>query len=84
MLPFLPIFTAEDANDLQIKKTSWKNIKKFVKFAEKERLLKSKDRNGGETVIIDIQFESPAFINFVPYRLPPKKGQATGHTIGDN
>ncbi|KAK8054774.1 hypothetical protein PG993_000001, partial [Apiospora rasikravindrae] len=39
-----------------IKKTSWKNAKKFIKHLDKLRLLKSKDRSGGETVILDIDF----------------------------
>ena len=76
ILPYLPIFTPEDATSLQIKKTSWKNIRKFIKALEKERLLKSKDRNGGETVILDVDFDNQAINNFTPYRLP-KKEQST-------
>lgn len=70
--PFLPIFTPEDTNDLQIKKTSWKTIKKFVKILDKEKLLKSKDRNGGETVILGLDFDNQAVLSFAPYKLPKK------------
>ena len=72
VLPFLPIYTPSQAASLQIKKTSWKNAKKFIKALEKKKLLKSKDRDGGECVILDIDFDDEAFINFVPYKLPKK------------
>ena len=76
ILPFLPTFTEEDTNALQIKKTSWKSAKKFIKALEKERLLKSKDRNGGETVIQDVDFGDPAISTFKPYGLPRKNTAA--------
>lgn len=72
VLPFLPITTPTQAATLNIKKTSWKNAKKFIKALEKARLLKSKDRDGGECVVVGIDFEDPAITNFVPYRLPKK------------
>ncbi|MCJ1404611.1 hypothetical protein MMC11_007837 [Xylographa trunciseda] len=72
ILPFLPIYTEEDTNAIQIKKTSWKSAKKFIKALEKEKLLKSKDRNGGETVIQDVDFKDMAISTFKPYRLPRK------------
>lgn len=78
--PNLPIFTPEDAAALQIKKTSWKNAKKFIKVLDKQMLLKSKDRNGGETVILDIDFNDQAITGFTPYRLPKK--QAPGADSG--
>ena len=78
--PYLPIFTPEDAAALQIKKTSWKNAKKFVKQLDKQVLVKSKDRNGGETVILDIDFNDQAVTGFTPYRLPKK--QTTGADAG--
>ncbi|KAI9700115.1 MAG: hypothetical protein M1836_002649 [Candelina mexicana] len=92
VLPFLPIFTSAQAASLQIKKTSWKNVKKFVKSLDKEQLIKSKDRNGGETVILDIDFDDRAFTTFVPYRLPKKEPtavagggvEASGRTAGDD
>ena len=80
ILPFLPIFTPEDTAALQIKKTSWKNVKKFIKFLEKQLLLKSKDRNGGETVIMDVDFSDQAITNFVPYKLPKKHTGSTNDT----
>ena len=72
VLPYLPIFTPEDASSLQIKKTSWKNARKFIKALDKEKLLRSKDRDGHEVVVLDIDFEDPAITAFVPYRLPKK------------
>ncbi|KAK6863484.1 hypothetical protein PG995_000012 [Apiospora arundinis] len=56
-----------------IKKTSWKNAKKFIKHLDKLRLLKSKDRSGGETVILDIDFDDAQVVNFRPYTLPKPK-----------
>lgn len=72
VLPFLPIFTQSEATALQLKKTSWKSAKKFIKYLDKEKLVKSKERNGGETVILDIDFNDRALSNFVPYKLPKK------------
>ncbi|KAJ9617272.1 hypothetical protein H2200_000993 [Cladophialophora chaetospira] len=60
-----------------IKKTSWKNAKKFIKYLEKQLLLKSKDRNGGETVILDVDFNDNRIKNFTPYTLPKPKTQAS-------
>lgn len=66
-----------------MKKTSWKNVRKFVKALDKRRLLKSKDRDGGETVVLDVDFNDPAFTNFVPYPLP-KKNAATDVPGGES
>lgn len=71
--PFLPTFTPDDEKHLQIKKTSWKNIKKFVKSLDKEQIVKSKEKDGHETVILDIDFEDRAIQDFKPYRLPKKE-----------
>lgn len=71
--PYLPIFSPTQAQQYAIKKTSWKNTKKFIKHLEKEKLCISKDRNGGETVILDIDFNDQQLKNFVPYRLPKQK-----------
>ncbi|KAJ9500137.1 hypothetical protein H2202_004528 [Exophiala xenobiotica] len=60
-----------------IKKTSWKNTKKFIKYLDKSMLVKSKDRNGGETVILDIDFEDERIRSFTPYKLPKQKPQHT-------
>lgn len=81
VLPFLPAFTPAEAQQLQIKKTSWKNIKKFVKSLDKEKILKSKEKDGHETVILDIDFDDAAILNFKPYRLP-KKETAAGTAQG--
>ncbi|RMZ92435.1 hypothetical protein DV736_g341, partial [Chaetothyriales sp. CBS 134916] len=53
-----------------IKKTSWKNVKKFIKHLDKEVLVKSKDRQGGETVILDLDFNDTRIQSFEPYKLP--------------
>jgi translation initiation factor 2D len=71
--PFLPAYSPEQAQQLQIKKTSYKNIKKFIKSFDKEKLLKCKDKDGNETVILEIDFENPSIANFKPYRLPQKE-----------
>jgi translation initiation factor 2D len=80
--PFLPAFTPEQSQQLQIKKTSWKNIKKFVKSLDKERIVKSKDQDGNQTVIWDIDFEDQAVLNFKPYRLPKKEVSDTARGDG--
>lgn len=79
--PFLPAFTPEQSQQLQIKKTSWKNIKKFVKSLDKQQIIKSKDRDGNEVVILDVDFDDAAIQNFKPYRLP-KKETASGASLG--
>jgi translation initiation factor 2D len=70
--PFLPAFTPHEANQLVIKKSSWKNIRKFIKHLDKQRIVKSKDRDGNEAVIFDVDFEDQAVLSFKPYRLPKK------------
>ena len=79
--PFLPAFTPEQTQQLQIKNTSWKNIKKFVKQLDKDQIVKSKEKQGNETTIIDVDFNDAAITNFKPYRLP-KKEAAAGTSIG--
>ncbi|KAI9845626.1 MAG: hypothetical protein M1837_004600 [Sclerophora amabilis] len=81
VLPFLPTFTASQTNSLQIKKTSWKNAKKFIKSLDKERLIRTKERNGGEVVVLDADFQASALRDFVPYKLP-KKEQDRGDGLG--
>lgn len=68
-----------------IKKTSWKNAKKYIKHLDKSGLVKSKDRNGGETVILGIDFEHQQITTFVPYRLPsPKTSDAKQPAAGSS
>ena len=43
--------------------------------------MKSKDRDGGECVIMDIDFEDRTFTSFVPYKLPKK--DTSGAESGD-
>lgn len=47
-------------------------MKKFIKHLDKAGLVKSKDRNGQETVILDVDFNDPLVNQFVPYKLPSK------------
>ncbi|CAG8427445.1 unnamed protein product [Penicillium salamii] len=68
--PYLPVHTPQQFQFYNIKKTSWKNVKKFMKHLDKLKLVKSKDRNGQETVILDVDFEDQRVQRFVPYRLP--------------
>jgi translation initiation factor 2D len=79
--PFLPAFTPEQTQQLQIKNTSWKNIKKFVKQLDKDQIVKSKEKQGNETTIVDIDFNDAAVKDFKPYRLP-KKETTSGTSIG--
>jgi translation initiation factor 2D len=76
--PFLPAFTPEQSQQLQIKKSSWKNIKKFIKALDKEKIIKSKEKDGNETTILDIDFDDAAILDFTPYRLPKKETMAGG------
>jgi translation initiation factor 2D len=70
--PYLPIYNPQEAQFYNIKKTSWKNVKKFIKQLDKLQLVKSKDRNGQETVILDVDFNDHRVERFVPYRLPSR------------
>lgn len=70
LTPYIPLRTAEEAQYYNIKKTSWKTVKKFIKHLHKQKLVQSKDRNGGETVIMDIDFSHPLVKEFVPYKIP--------------
>ncbi|KAF2165125.1 hypothetical protein M409DRAFT_24513 [Zasmidium cellare ATCC 36951] len=79
--PFLPAFTPEQKEQLQIKKTSWKNIKKFVKSFDKKKIIKTKEKDGHETVVLDIDFNDAEIVNFNPYRLP-KKETVAGSSLG--
>ena len=81
--PFLPPSSVLPESQSTIKKTSWKNAKKFIKYLDKEELVKSKDRNGGETVIIDIDFDDRRVVDFTPYPLPAAKDKESGRAGGD-
>ncbi|KAJ4287642.1 hypothetical protein N0V90_012345 [Kalmusia sp. IMI 367209] len=80
--PFLPTYTPARTTSLQIKKTSWKNIRKFIKYLDKQQIIKSKDQTGNETVILDIDFSDRHVQAFVPYRLPKKDAPASSNTNG--
>lgn len=70
--PFLPIYTLRQAQWYNIKKTTWKNVKKYIKHLHKLQLALAKDRSGGETVILDVDFNDRLVQQFVPYKLPSK------------
>jgi translation initiation factor 2D len=80
--PYLPMQAAKHASSYHIKKTSWKNVKKFIKYLDKEIIVKSKDRNGGETVIQDVDFNHRAINSFTPYPLPKKDTSGNGGVGG--
>lgn len=82
VLPYLPIFNSTQAAQLQIKKTSWKNVKKFIKALDKEQIIKCKDRNGGEMVILDVDFNDRSITTFVPYKLPPRDASGAESGVG--
>ncbi|KAM0350642.1 hypothetical protein ACHAPU_003128 [Fusarium lateritium] len=71
-----PNLRSQNQAHYNIKKTSWKNAKKFIKHLNKLKIVLSKDRNGGETVILDVDFDHDQINGFRPYRLPTPK--ATG------
>ncbi|KAF2744558.1 hypothetical protein M011DRAFT_449267 [Sporormia fimetaria CBS 119925] len=73
--PFLPTYTPARTASLQIKKTSWKNAKKLIKYLDKLLIVKYKDK-GTEAVILDIDFNDRHIKEFVPYRLPKKETAA--------
>lgn len=80
--PFLPTYTPARTASLQIKKTSWKNIRKFVKYLDKQMIVKSKDKDSHEVVILDIDFKDRQIEAFVPYRLPKKDAVAGANADG--
>lgn len=73
-----PYLRSQNHQYYTIKKTSWKTLKKFIKHLEKINLVKSKDRSGGETVILDINFDNQQVVGFTPYKLPRPETTATG------
>ena len=79
--PFLPAYTPARTASLQIKKSSWKNVRKFLKSLDKQQVVKCKDR-GDEVVIMDIDFKDRQLEAFMPYRLPKKDAPAAASTNG--
>lgn len=89
VLPFLPpashfpphnLLQTSVHPSLVMKKTSYKNAAKFFKQLEKDQLLKTKTRNGGEVVVMDINWDHQDTKSFTPYKLPeaPEKGSSGG------
>jgi translation initiation factor 2D len=74
--PYLPAFTPAQAQQLQIKRTSWKSIKKFIKYLDKQQIIKAKESSGHDIVILDIDFSDRAIVDFKPYPLPKKETAA--------
>ena len=77
--PFLPTYTPVRTASLQIKKSSWKNIRKFIRYLDKQQIAKCKDRDGNEVVMMDIDFKDRQVEAFVPYRLPKKEAPASAN-----
>ena len=80
--PYMPIYHDSQAQHYSMKKTSWKNTKKFIKHLDKVKLVKSKERSGHETVILDIDFEDQQVLDFIPYPLPKAKEPGNGDPGG--
>ena len=55
---------------LQLKKTSWKNAARFLKHLQAKQLVLTKLRNGGESVVTEVNWEHDAITTFRPYKLP--------------
>ncbi|KAJ5082617.1 RNA binding protein Ligatin/Tma64 [Penicillium argentinense] len=70
--PYLPIYHPQQVQFYNIKKTSWKNVKKFIKHLDKLQLVKAKDRSNQETYVWDVDFDDHRVERFVPYKLPSK------------
>ncbi|KAF2671586.1 hypothetical protein BT63DRAFT_369624 [Microthyrium microscopicum] len=81
--PYLPIFGPGDAEALQIKKTSWKNMKKFLKHLDKLKppFCLTKDQ-GGETIISVLDFDHWELEDFKPYSLPKKAKDSSSEGKG--
>jgi len=72
---------------LQMKRSSYKNAAKFLKLLDKEGYIKVKTRNGGEVVVMDVDWDRDEVKDFTPYALPvppkePKKETSIGPTSG--
>jgi len=52
-------------------------VKKFIKHLDKLQLVKSKDRSGQETVVLDVDFDDHRVERFVPYRLASRSALDT-------
>ena len=77
--PYLPVYSPQQVQFYNIKKTSWKNVKKFIKHLDKLKLIKAKDRSGQETYVWDVDFDDHRVDRFVPYRLPSKAALESGN-----
>jgi translation initiation factor 2D len=73
--PYLPAFTKHDTEALQMKKTSWKTIKKFIKALNKEKLVVIKEW-GNEATILDVDFTHRSLTGFQKYAIPTKSEPA--------
>lgn len=72
---------------LQMKRSSYKGAAKFLKLLDKEGYIKVKTRNGGEVVVMDVDWDHDEIKDFAPYALPvppkePKKETSVGPTSG--
>jgi len=74
--PFLPIFSPEDGKQMQIRNTTYKNMKKFLKALDKRQLLKVKEKPT-EIIVLDIDFNDDAIKSFTPYPLPSRSSNGS-------
>jgi len=70
-----------------MKKSGHKNSAKFLKLLDKEGYIKVKTRNGGEVVVMDVDWDHDDVKDFTPYALPvppkePKNETSTGPASG--
>jgi translation initiation factor 2D len=70
---------------LHLKKSSWKNTAKFLKHLHTKQLVATKVRNGGETVVMGINWQNNEVKSFTPYKLPeaPKADNAGPSTASE-
>ncbi|CCX07225.1 Similar to Translation machinery-associated protein 64; acc. no. Q04600 [Pyronema omphalodes CBS 100304] len=67
---------------LVLKKTSWKNIAKFLKMLQGKMLVNTKTRNGGEVVVLEVNWEHPEAQSFKKYKLPEAPKEKVGGSGG--
>lgn len=70
--PFLPVFTKQQQQSFVMKKTSWKNARKFIMALHKNKLLLAKEFKN-EAMVLDVDFDDASFRDFQPYALPEKE-----------
>ncbi|KAL0075733.1 hypothetical protein J3Q64DRAFT_1769015 [Phycomyces blakesleeanus] len=65
-----------DSGEVDIKKSSWKKVQKFLKTIEKEGVLKLKEQRG-ETMLASVNWSHPCFQGLRSYKTLESSSQAT-------